>query len=352
MWTAASISWREAKGAYPMNLFQSIFGGRDETHGHYPESLIEAAIERAVDGTDSRLRLLPGYRKRLREPVIHAIDQVVALVDRIPGPLAAGPLDFSAEPTLCALFASAADMLECFNRDPSLTEYLETAEGRGADQITALLLAKRSERTTLGIDLEGELLRRDVPQVVVSFGDHNVLDPQASEPEARRQLKRRAFDHLLFLALTRIAEVRVERADLARQRDLLRGKLAALQRGGWGLDPAADKHPEPAALTAELDTIMGQLAALGTDGEVLQAHLEIVAELLGEAEHQLWAEEVTLYIDAMNIQRDPPDPAARRIVLQEMHDAQGRRLAMLLASFSPRDLPAREDLVTAAERYY
>ncbi len=40
-----------------MKLFKSIFGG-GEAAGRYPESLIEAAIERAVDGTDSRLRLL------------------------------------------------------------------------------------------------------------------------------------------------------------------------------------------------------------------------------------------------------------------------------------------------------
>ena len=44
-----------------LKLFQSFFGG-DESRGRYPESLVEAAIERTVDGTDSRLRLLPGYR--------------------------------------------------------------------------------------------------------------------------------------------------------------------------------------------------------------------------------------------------------------------------------------------------
>jgi hypothetical protein len=72
-----------------VRLLQSIFG-RGETVGRYPETLIEMTIERAVDGTDPRLRLLPGYRKRLREPVIHAIEQVVALVDAMPAPVPAG----------------------------------------------------------------------------------------------------------------------------------------------------------------------------------------------------------------------------------------------------------------------
>ncbi len=51
-----------------MKLFHSIFGG-GEARGRYPESLIREAIERAVDGTDARLRLVPGYRKRLHKPI-------------------------------------------------------------------------------------------------------------------------------------------------------------------------------------------------------------------------------------------------------------------------------------------
>ena len=334
-----------------MNLFQSIFGGREETHDHYPESLIEAAIERAVDGTDARLRLLPGYRKRLRAPVIHAIDQVIPLVDNIPAPVAAGPREFTADSALCAFYASAAAMLDHFSRDRSLQEYLATSEGRGAERVTALVLAERTQRTTLGIDLAGETLRREVPQVTINFREHNVVDPRDSEPEARRQLKRRALDHLLFLALTRIGEVRVERTDLRRQRDLLRGKLAALKRGGWSFNPAEDEHPDPAALTSELEAITGELAGLGTEDRVLENHLEIVADLLDDAGHQLWAETVTLHIDAMNIEREPQDPAARQLVLHELHNARGGRSAMLLVSIAPRDLPQREDLVTAAARY-
>lgn len=334
-----------------MKLFHSIFGGREESRGRYPESLIEAAIERAVDTTDARLRLLPAYRKHLRASVIHAIDHVIPLVDNIPAPLAADQRHFTTLPALAALYASATEMLDNFSRDRSLTDYLESPEGRGAERVTALLLAERSERTTFGIDLAGELIRREVPQIAVSFSDHNVVDPRATEPETRRQLKRRAFDHLLFLALARIGEVRTERTDLAHQRDLLRGKLAALKRGGFSFNPADGEHPDPAALETELDGITDHLAALGRDDQVLQNHLDIVAEVLNDAEHQLWAEDLSLFLDAMNIQREPQDPAARQIDFQELHNARERRLVMLLVSFAPGELPRREDLVTAAERY-
>jgi hypothetical protein len=309
------------------------------------------ATERAVDGTDSRLRLLPGYRKRLRKPVIQAIDHVVALVDGFPALLPASRDDHGAEPRLAALFASAEAMLDIFGRDAALADFLSSPDGAGCLCVTALLLAERRERNILGMDLVGDRVQKDVAQVTVSFSRHRLLDPGCSEAETRRQLKRRAFDHLLSLALTRIAGMRVEREDLKRQRDLLRRKLAALEGGGWGFDVPEGGQPDSATLATELDAVTEQLDTLGADEGVLRAHLEIVAELLGEAPSQIWADEITLYLDPMNIQRDARDPSARRIVLQELRNAQGRSAVLLPISVAPAELPQREDFVTAAQRY-
>lgn len=331
-----------------MKLFQSFFGA--ESRGRYPESLLEMAIERAVDGTDPRLRLLPGYRKRLREPVIHAIDHVVALVDAIPEPVPAGRADHGAEPRLAALFSSADEMLQHFSQEAALAEFM-SGPGGGAERVTALLLAERVERHILGMELVGDQVQRDVPQVTVSFTAHRLLDPNASEAEMRRLLKRRAFDHLLVLALTRIAEARVERTDLVRQRDLLRRKLQALERGGWTFEAPQEGRSDPAALVAELDAITEQLAAIGVERDVLPNHLSIVAELLGDAEHQLWSGGIQLHLDRMNIQRDARDPLARLLVFGELNNARGRRVVMLPVEIRPADLPAREDFVAAAERY-
>ena len=40
-----------------LKLFQTIFGKNDKA-GRYPESLIEMANERAIEGTDPRLRVV------------------------------------------------------------------------------------------------------------------------------------------------------------------------------------------------------------------------------------------------------------------------------------------------------
>lgn len=331
-----------------LKLFQSIFG-RDEAHGRYPEVLIDMAIDRAVDGTDPRMRALPGYRKRLRAPVIHAADHVIALVDSLPAPVSATSKDFTGDPRLSALFASAEHLREVFVGDAALSEFRDRHPG--GERVTALLLAECVEKNVLGIELDGEMLKREVAQVAVSFRSHRLVDPDVNELETRRQLKRRAFDHLLSLALARIAEVQGERAGLNRQRDLLRRKLSALQHGGWSFDDAGGERPEPAKLQTELDGIEAELAALGVDDHALSAHLDIVTGVLAEAERHFWGEERVLHLDRMNIERGPQDASAREIRLQELHNARGRRLAMLLIAIDPGELPQRVDVITAAERY-
>lgn len=334
-----------------LTLFQSIFG-REKARQRYPESLIEAAITRAVDGTDPRLKALPGYRKFLREPVIHAIDHVISLVDALPPPLVASRVSYGTEPRLSTLFSSAENMLEVFSRDATLADFTAATDGTAGQRVVALLLAERVEKHMLGIDLVGDTLRKDVAQIAVNFMGYRLVDPMLEEPETRRALKRRAFDHLLSLALARMVERREERADLVRQRDLLQRKLRALEQSGWDFNEVGENPQRQApALLAELEAIEDEFAKLGADSDVLQAHLQIVADHLGTAEQQLWSESVDLRLDRMNIQRTAKDTSARNIVMQELHNAAGRRLIALLVSVAPDELPKRESLFATAGRY-
>jgi hypothetical protein len=242
-------------------------------------------------------------------------------------------------------------MLEVFSHDNALAGYLGSQDC-ASDRVIALLLAERVEKNILGMDVVGGAVRRDVAQVAVSFSGHRLVDPMADEDSMRRLLKRRAFDHLLTLALTHIIEKREERADLVRQRDLLRRKLDALKRSGWSFDEAGTAaRPEASCMAAELDEIEGQFKAMGADTGLLDAHLDIVASLLGTAEQQLWGETLVIRLDRMNIKRDAQDESARNIELQELRNAQGRRLVMLLVSVAPGELPKREDLHILAQRY-
>lgn len=85
--------------------FQSILDS-DATAGVYPESLVNAAIERAVDGTDPWIRSVTGYEKKLRPAVVQAIDHVTVLVDGMAPSIVVEPASFCSVPLLHTLFIS------------------------------------------------------------------------------------------------------------------------------------------------------------------------------------------------------------------------------------------------------
>ena len=61
--------------------------------------------------------------------------------------------------------------------------------------------------------------------VLVPLVQRRLMEPAFEEHECRRLLQRRAFDHLLTVALEHIAEHREERESLTVRRALLRSKL-------------------------------------------------------------------------------------------------------------------------------
>jgi len=329
-------------------LFQSIFGAKREPAGRWPEELVDMAIERAVDGTDPRLRALSGYRDRLREPTIALIDHIVRLVDELPAPVAATAENYREDACLRCMFASPERMFEVLARDQNLDGALR-AGAPGGQPLTALLMVQINEKRTLGIDVEDGVQKRDVQITVVSFDGHHLVDPCTEESETRRLLKRRAFDHILAQALAAMVARRTRRSELAGQHRLLRRKLTALQRAGWSFDDGAT-HADAATLEDEIAGIAQELEALGPDAVTLDVHLDMLAEALAAPQRSLWSEERSLILDHRNVLRAQPDSVARELTLRELYDASGGRRAVLLLSVLP-DLLPRTDFFAAAKRY-
>ena len=311
-----------------LKFLHHLFGGVD--NGRYPETLVNEAIERAVDSTDPWLRGVSGYKKRLRPAVVRAIDHVVDLVGLLPPPLAAGFAAYEDDPQLRSFFMSTNEMRKVYGNDPSLTEF-RRQKGNLPSQVHALLLMQKQEGVTLGAELKGDIIMRDVAQTTVTFEGHRLLDPSGDETTTRRHLMRRAFDHLLSMALRRIASVKSECEDLERRRALLDAKLNLLQRGGMGFDSmAASGGLSVAALEEELEKIDTQLNELGGEDGMLDAYLDIVVEILGEPEKQLWSARETLIVDRLGIVRSEPAFDAPELTLNVLRNSAGDRLVTTL----------------------
>ncbi len=335
-----------------LGLFESIFGN-GAAHGvHYPEQLVDKAIERAVDGTDSRLRLVPGYQRKLRSPTLKAIHHVISLVEDLPPPAEISRPRYGTDSELSAFFVSYNHIKEVIGSDRALSEVLRSTPGATPDQFVALLLMQKRERNVAGMALDGDILRRDVPQVTVSFSAHRLLDATAEEEHTRRLLRRRAFDHLLELALARITSARVERTGLEQRRKLLRHKLAAFRAGRWGFGQATHEPAlDPGALEAQIESIEEQLRGLGAGPRLLETHLEILSEVLDQAEQNLWSTPTPLIVDRMGIRYEHPTEGARELNLNVLHSANGSNDVMRLVSIAREELPPRRDFLQEARRY-
>lgn len=318
-----------------LRLLQSIFG--KDKQGCYPESLIKEAIERTVEGTDPWLRAVSGYRKKLRPAVIRAIDYVVTLVEALPPPVPMLLASYGEDRLLRSFFISATEMKQILAGDRILAAVSQGAAT--GSRIFALLAMEKQEKVAFGAGLSGDVVIRDVARVTVTFAAHRFLDPTGDETETRRMLKRRAFDHLLGLALKRLTGMKSDREDLENRRTLLRAKLNLLEREGWGFDKVSvDGEDDIAAVEEQLGEIELQLLDLGGDYHMLDAYLATVAEVVGRPGEYLRAQCETIFVDRMGFKHQEAADDAPELPLNMLYNAEGRSLAVMLVALEVDEL--------------
>jgi hypothetical protein len=336
-----------------LNLLQSIFHPSSVAPG-IDEDLIHRATERVLDGTDPRLRAASRYQKRLRGPVSKAVGHVVALVDSMPAPIEISRRQYAGEPHLRAFFVSPDHLQETVSYSEDLQKYLRHAAPSTSPRVHCLLTLDRSEKGVLGMALRGDTVSRDVAQVVVNFSNHRLVGCAESEPDMRRELKKRAFDFLIETALANLTTRREQADTLARRQRLLKKKLTAMQAGDWGMQgllaPPSGEARDPSEIEAQLAAIEQELGTLQADTATLEGQLERIGATLEEPERQLRIERTTLVIDAMGVRLE--GEAARGEPALELFELVGgeRRRVMLPGYVIRAELLPPRDFLAEAQR--
>jgi hypothetical protein len=339
-----------------LSFLSSLFSPDKSTSGGVDKALIERAIERAVDGTDPRLRMLGKYRKQLREPVELAVRHVVELVDGLPETVPLGRSRYSTDPYVRAFFASNDHLQEVLGGFRTIRDYLQGLPGLPPREIFGLLTLEWKERKILGMEQQGGRVMRDVQQVSVSFFNHRFVCPSDSRDETSLELKKRAFDYLLKMALEKISATRGKHQQLKREQQLLDKKLAAMKNGGWGLEtmlsPGEEPAPDMGALAAKIDAVESELLALGNASGGLDRNFELLAAVLAQPAHWLHRDNVCLRLNAMGVKTDVSSgEPANDLQLLGLFSASGERRIVLPVSLLCSELPDRPDFFKQASRY-
>lgn len=289
-------------------------------------------IERVVDASEPRIRLVGNYLHKLLDPVEGALAYSDRLLRQIPPPVALGGHAWMQDPRVNAFFATRDDLRSTLGENPRVRAFFE--DGVHRECFAWMLMVKR-EAETFGPALDGDMLVREVRQIRVSFSDHQLFFPNASEAALRAELRERTLVFLATRALERINELREQRGSLEEQRRQLQAQLRALRGHNQGLRPllaSADADRSRVAalerrlLKAEEDLVVAR-KQLGT----LDDYLEQVRRVLSQPEEYLRIQALAMRLNRLGLKLDPGSPEpGETITLIELASLDEKRIGVLV----------------------
>jgi len=190
----------------------------------------DALLEDVVQGTDARIRLVPGYRKKLQDAIGASLEFTDFVVEHIPRAIEMSRRTFVSDPYVNAFFANIADMQSVFMQSSEIRDFLEEHRNDTPAECCSLLCMHMSEKTVTGMEISGDVVHKDVLQKAVNFSDHRVYSPASSEPATREGLKQCLFTGLVNNALDRIMQLKLENHRLQSERSMLHARLRHLRQ--------------------------------------------------------------------------------------------------------------------------
>jgi hypothetical protein len=300
-------------------------------------------VESVVDGTDSKIRLVPGYKKKLKNVVQSALEFSDDLVDQIPGAIEVSRGHFTSDPYVNAFFTNVTDLQSIVCHSSEIKDFMEDIHDDSAP-CCALLCMRRTEKTVLGMELSDNMLKRDVQQIAVSFSDHRIYSPAPSEAETREGLKTCLFQGLVTHALERIMQLRLENHHLQSRYQMLHARLRHYQQksgeaiSGIGMDVRAVHTIEETS--QELKQTEQKM--MNTPRLTPQIALEQVADVFSKPWDFIQLRKSALRLNKMGIRisDDSPEPA-NKLNLTEVIIGNDMPRVVTLALFPQQELHCR-----------
>lgn len=288
-----------------LHLFKSVFGASSEKPARHDGEIIDWATEKLVDGTDTRLRLVGGYKRKLRDSVERSVTFVDEIVDSLPSPLVVDPREFTTNHEIRTWFGSIQTLREAFSLSLPVREFAAQTENASLTHLFAGMRASIDEKTVFVSEQRGDTIQRDVSRTAFSFTGHSIVAPTATEEALRLSVKERAYMNLVERSLAHLVSIKHRKSDLEKQRTLLRSKLRTLESRQLGMQPFADatsKEPaDAAALETRLDEIEAQLGQTSASIATLDQHLARVIEVMSAPESQIRVTPASIRVTQMGI---------------------------------------------------
>lgn len=286
------------------------------------------AIEKIVDRVDPKLRVVPGYQRKLAKAVREAVEYCDTLVAAIPGPVEVDVKAFGSDPLVHAFFAAPEDIARMLGTSREMTKFITAPENQGSDEIYALIGMRRKEKTVVAPALQGEFVREGVPQRLLYFADHTLRELSSDPENTRNGLRHSACDSLAASFAVHLDTLRSEKLDvhMAWEQERAFARSMAAQAAS-----EADAH---AHRKLEIEESLREMASSMEPAHVLDA----LAEWLGNPEPRLRLVSTSVCVDRLGVlsQPIPGNPDVQMLNFPELVGRDRRHWIVLLVRI-PRD---------------
>ena len=162
------------------------------------------------------------YRKKLMPAVEHTLKYADELIVQMPAPVSIEADSWNSNPFVRATFLDNKEFKYFFSEHKTLKEFFQKTK---ASRCCALLVMSRKDKKVFGMEMDGEILKRDVLQTTVDFSDHQIVAPAISEAETRKELSLRVLALLATHSLEDILSLIELKKDMETEKRILEIKL-------------------------------------------------------------------------------------------------------------------------------
>ena len=169
------------------------------------------------------------------------------------------------------------------------------------------MLLNERKKKIFGIEKNGEIIRRDVPQKAVFFEDFKVFAPAADLAQTRLQVQYRALVSLFNQAFEEITDLQLWKEDLEKQRELLEFKVQQPEDSDLSTDlnhTETDDNQTRESFEV-LSDINRKLEEIKAQLDTPEARIEHLNAILLNPEQHLRLETVSLKLSRMGIRLTP-----------------------------------------------
>jgi hypothetical protein len=307
---------------------------------------VDEAIEHVIDGIDVKLRLVPAYQKKLQHEVTLSLKYIDQLVEQIPGPIDVSRNTFVTDPQVRSYFATSDILQDTFSCGTELKAFFDQQENTATNQCCALLCANKEEKKIMGLALEGEMIRRDVPQTAINLSDYKILSPAIDDKQVRSGIKKCIFDGLVTYALQQIASIKSESRELMDRRRILHSQLRSKQTQGNGLTKLlAQAHIESvqsAELAVQLEEAETRLKDLTGDMDVFSFYLKEIKKILSQPEKFIRLNVNCLRLSDMCIKVDTDTTQANDVCFTELEITNVMKRVVTTVRYNREDINCKK----------